>query len=63
MSHKRENNNWQKQFIPILVSMIKSKKEYKHVCENAWGRVVEKLEFIENGKYFEIFLSLCFFRD
>ena len=39
----------------------KSKKECKdnNVCENAWGKVIEKLEFIENGKCFQIFLSLC----
>ena len=31
-----------------------SKKEYKdkNVCENAWELVIEKLEFIENGKFF-----------
>ena len=37
----------------------KRKKEYKDkVCgENARGKVIEKLEFIENGQYFQIFLS------
>ena len=36
----------------------KNKKEYKdkNVCENAWGKAIEKLEFIE--KCFQIFLSL-----
>ena len=38
----------------------KSKKEYKskNLCENAWGTAIKKLEFIEIGKYFRIFLSL-----
>ena len=41
-------------------SYEKRKKEYKDkVCgENASGKVIEKLEFIENGHYFQIFLSL-----
>ena len=36
----------------------KSNKEYKdkNVCENAWERVIDILEFIENGKF-------VFFRD
>ena len=38
----------------------KSKKEYKgNVCgENARGKVIEKLGFIENGVCFQIFPSL-----
>ena len=41
-------------------SYEKRKKEYKDkVCEeNARGKVIEKLEFIENGQCFQIFLSL-----
>ena len=40
----------------------KNKKEYKdmNVCENAWGTVIEVLEFIENGTSLYIFLSSCF---
>ena len=43
-------------------SYEKRKKEYKDkVCEeNARGKVIEKLEFIENGQCFQIFLSLFF---
>ena len=38
----------------------KRKKEYKDkVCgENARGKIIEKLEFIENDQCFQIFLSL-----
>ena len=41
-------------------SYEKCKKEHKDkVCrENALGKVIEKLEFIENGHCFQIFLSL-----
>ena len=41
-------------------SYRKRKKEYKDkVCgENAQGKIIEKLEFIENGQYFQIFPSL-----
>ena len=41
----------------------KNKKEYKDksVCENAWGKVIEGLEFIENGKCFQIFSKFVFF--
>ena len=41
-------------------SYEKRKKEYKDkVCgENARGKVIEKLEFIENDQCFQIFLSL-----
>ena len=41
-------------------SYEKRKKEYEDkVCgENARGKVIEKLEFIENGQCFPIFLSL-----
>ena len=40
----------------------KNKKEYKdkNVCENDWAKVIEKLEFIENGKCFQI--KFVFFR-
>ena len=40
-------------------SYEKRKKEYKDkVCgENARGEVIEKLEFIEHGQCFQIFLS------
>ena len=38
----------------------KNKKEYKDntLCQNAWGTVIEKMEFIKNGTYFLIFLIL-----
>ena len=41
-------------------SYKKSKKKYKDmVCgENARGKVIKKLEFIENCQCFKIFLSL-----
>ena len=41
-------------------SYDKRKKEYKDKMygENARGKVIEKSEFIENGQYFQIFLSL-----
>ena len=39
----------------------KNNKEHKdkNVCENAWGKFIEKFRFIENGKCFQMFLSLC----
>ena len=41
-------------------SYEKHKKEYKEkVCgENVRGKVIEKVEFIENGQCFQIFLNL-----
>ena len=66
MSHKKnlsleEKEQLVKAVRTYLCLYDKNKKEYKdkNVCENAWGKVVEKLEFIENGKCFQIFLSLC----
>ena len=40
----------------------KNKREYKdeNLCENTQGQVIKKLELIENGKCFQIFLSFCF---
>ena len=41
-------------------SYEKRKEEYKDKKsgENAWGKVIEELEFIENVQWFQIFLSL-----
>ena len=41
-------------------SYEKRKKEYKDKkCrENTRGKVIEELEFIENGQWYQIFLSL-----
>ena len=41
-------------------SYKKSKKEYKDKVfrENARGKVIKKLEFIENGHCFQVFLGL-----
>ena len=65
MSHKENLSLEEKELLAEAVCTYpclydKNKKEYKDsVCENAWGKVVEKLEFIENGECFQIFLSLC----
>ena len=66
MSHKENLSLEEKEQLAKAVRTYpclydKNKKEYKdkNVCENAWGKVVEKLEFIENGECFQIFLSLC----
>ena len=66
MSHKKKLSLKEKEQLAEAVRTYpclydKNKKEYKdkNVCENVWGKVIEKLEFIENGKCFQIFLSLC----
>ena len=65
MSHKKNLSLEEKELLAEAVRTYpclydKNKKEYKdNVCENACGKVVEKLEFIENGECFQIFLSLC----
>ena len=35
---------------PCLYDKSKKECKDKNVCENAWEKVIEKLEFIENGK-------------
>ena len=66
MSHKKNLSLKEKEQLAEAVRTYpclydKNKKEYKdkNVCKNVWGKVIEKLEFIENGKCFQIFLSLC----
>ena len=66
MSHKKKLSLKEKEQLAEAVRTYpclydKKKKEYKdkNVCENVWRKVIEKLEFIENGKCFQIFLSLC----
>ena len=66
MAHKKNLSLKKKEQLAEAVRIYrclydKNKKEYKdkNVCENVWGKVIEKLEFIENGKCFQIFLSLC----
>ena len=66
MSHKKNLSLEEKEQLAEVVCTYpwlydKNKKEYKdkNMCENAWGKVIEKLKFIENGKCFQIFLSLC----
>ena len=57
----RKNNHLRKKRATGRSSSYeKCKKEYKDkVCgENAPGKVIEKLEFIQNGHCFQIFLSL-----
>ena len=67
MSHKEnfsleEKEQLAKAVRTYLCLYDKNKKEYKdkNVCENAWTKVIEKLEFIENGKCFQI--KFVFFR-
>ena len=67
MSHKEnlsleEKKQLAKAVRTYLCLYDKNKKEYKdkNVCENAWTKVIEKLEFIENGKCFQI--KFVFFR-
>ena len=65
MSHKKNLSLEEKELLTEAVRTYpclydKNKKEHKdNVCENAWGKVIEKLKFVENGKCFQIFLSLC----
>ena len=65
MSHKKNLSLEEKELLTEAVRTYpclydKNKKEHKdNVCENAWGKVTEKLKFVENGKCFQIFLSLC----
>ena len=66
MSHKKNLSLEEKELLAEAVRTYpclydKNKKEYKdkNVCENPSGKVVEKLEFIENGECFQIFLSFC----
>ena len=55
----RKINHQKKRTTGRSNSCEKRKKEYKDKVrgENAWGKVIEKLEFIENGLRFQIFLS------
>ena len=66
MSHKKNLSLEEKEQLAEAVRTYpciydKNNKEYKekNECENGWGNVIEKLEFIENGKCFQIFTSLC----
>ena len=65
MSHKKNLSLEEKELLTEAVRTYpclydKNKKEHKdNVCENAWGKVIEKLKLVENGKCFQIFLSLC----
>ena len=58
----RKINHRKKRATGRSSSYEKRKKEYKDkMCgENARGKVIEKLEFIENGYCFQIFLNLFF---
>ena len=51
---------WGKRATGRSSSYEKRKKEYKDKKsgEKAWWKVIEELEFIENGQWFQIFLSL-----
>ena len=40
---------------PCLYDKNKKEYKYKNVCENVWGKVIEKLEFIENVIVFKYF--------
>ena len=66
MSHKKNLSLKEKEQLaetvrtyPCLYDKNKKEYKYKNVCENVWGKVIEKLEFLENGKCFQIFLSSC----
>ena len=66
MSHKKNLSLKEKEQLAEAVCTYpclydKNKREYKdkNVRENVWGKVIEKLKFIESGKCFQIFLSLC----
>ena len=60
MSGKKNNHLRKKRATGRSSLYEKRKKEYKDkVCgENARGKVIEKMEFIENGQCFQIFLIL-----
>ena len=62
MSHKKNLSLKEKEQLAEAVRTYpclydKNKKEYKdkNVCENVWGKVIEKLEFIENVIVFKYF--------
>ena len=66
MSHKKKLSLKEKEQLaeavrtyPCLYDKNKTEYKDKNVCEIVWGKVIEKLEFMENGKCFQIFLSLC----
>ena len=68
MSQKKHLSHGEKEQLAEAVRTYpclydKNKKEYKDksVFENAWGKVIEGLEFIENGKCFQIFSKFVFF--
>ena len=58
MSDKKNNHLRKKRAAGRSSLYEKRKKEYKDkVCgENVRGKVIEKMEFIENGQCFQIFL-------
>ena len=67
MSHKKKLSLEEKEQLAKAVCTYpclydKNKKQYKdkNVCEDDWAKVIEKLEFIENGKCFQI--KFVFFR-
>ena len=60
MSDKKNNHLRKKRATGRSSLYEKRKKEYKDKVfgENARGKVIEKMEFIENGQCFQIFLIL-----
>ena len=54
--HLSKESNWQKRFV-----WKKVRRNIKIRCAGKmqWRKVIEKLDIIENGKYFQTFLSSC----